>query len=68
VDDVDRLLGRVKGRAHCWMPVLVYRRLYDSAAAARRGTIVEIGTYRGAATRTRWLAAAYRRIRRAHRI
>jgi hypothetical protein len=67
VDDVDRLLGRVKARAHGWMPVPVYRRLYDSAAAAGGGTIVEIGTYRGAATRTPWLAPAYRRIRPARR-
>jgi predicted O-methyltransferase YrrM len=49
------------------MPVPVYRRLYDSAAAAGGGTIVEIGTYCGVATRTPWLAAAYRRIRSARR-
>src|SRR5215217_1858958 len=32
------------------MPPAVYRRLYDSAAACGDGTIVEIGTYCGAAT------------------
>lgn len=50
MDDIDRLLTRVKERARGWMPVPVYRRLYESAAACGGGTIVEIGTFRGAAT------------------
>lgn len=50
VDSLDRLLGRVKAQARGWMPVPVYRRLYESAAACGGGTIVEIGTYCGAAT------------------
>ena len=32
------------------MPLAVYRRLYESAEACGGGTIVEIGTFRGAAT------------------
>src|SRR5687768_45946 len=32
------------------MPAATYRRLYETAASAGGGTIVEIGTYRGAAT------------------
>src|SRR5688572_31019234 len=32
------------------MPAATYRRLYETAAGAGGGTIVEIGTYRGAAT------------------
>lgn len=50
MDEIDRLLSRVKQRAQGWMPLAVYRRLYDSAAACGGGTIVEIGTFRGAAT------------------
>jgi predicted O-methyltransferase YrrM len=50
VDETDRLLARVKDRARGWMPLAVYRRLYESAAECRGGTIVEIGTFRGAAT------------------
>jgi hypothetical protein len=36
VDSLDRLLGRVKAQARSWMPVPVYRRLYESAAALAR--------------------------------
>jgi predicted O-methyltransferase YrrM len=51
VDDTDRLLSCVKDRARGWMPLAVYRRLYESAATlGDGGTIVEIGTFRGAAT------------------
>jgi predicted O-methyltransferase YrrM len=50
VDDVDRLLGRVKESARGWLPLPVYRRLYDTAAAAGGGDFVEIGTAQGAAT------------------
>jgi predicted O-methyltransferase YrrM len=50
MDEVDRLLGEVKERASGWMPLPVYRRLYETAAACGGGDIVEIGTYRGAAT------------------
>lgn len=44
------LLGRVKERAQGWMPLPVYRRLYETAAQRPGGPIVEIGTFRGAAT------------------
>jgi len=50
VDETDRLLSRVKDRARGWMPLGVYRRLHESAAACGGGTVVEIGTFRGAAT------------------
>lgn len=50
VDEIDCLLAQVKRRARGWMPPAVYRRLYESAAACGGGTIVEIGTYCGAAT------------------
>jgi predicted O-methyltransferase YrrM len=50
VDETDRLLSRVKDRARGWMPLAVYRRLHESAAACCGGMIVEIGTFRGAAT------------------
>lgn len=50
MDEIDRLLLRVKGLAHGWMPLPVYRRLYETAAKSGGGTIVEIGTFRGAAT------------------
>ena len=50
MDEIDRLLARVKDRACGWMPLAVYRRLYQTAASCGGGTIVEIGTYRGAAT------------------
>jgi predicted O-methyltransferase YrrM len=50
VDDIDRLLAAVKDRARGWMPLPVYRRLYESAAQAGGGTFVEIGTFCGAAT------------------
>ena len=50
MDELDRLLARVKERAQGWMPLPVYRRLYETAAQRREGPIVEIGTFRGAAT------------------
>ena len=50
MDELDTLLARVKERAHGWMPLPVYRRLYETAAQRRGGPIVEIGTFRGAAT------------------
>jgi predicted O-methyltransferase YrrM len=50
MDETDRLLARVKERALGLMPAAVYRRLHDSAAACGGGTIVEIGTFHGAAT------------------
>ena len=50
MDDVDRLLSRVKRSANGKLPLRVYRRLYDSAAARGGGTLVEIGTAQGAAT------------------
>jgi predicted O-methyltransferase YrrM len=50
MDDVDRLLGRVKESARGWLPLPVYRRLYDTAAAAGGGDFVEIGTAQGAST------------------
>jgi predicted O-methyltransferase YrrM len=50
VDDVDRTLARVKRDANGLMPLRVYRRIYESAAKCGGGTLVEIGTYCGAAT------------------
>jgi predicted O-methyltransferase YrrM len=50
MDDTDRLLARVKERARGLMPAAVYRRLHDSATECGGGTIVEIGTFHGAAT------------------
>lgn len=50
MDEIDQLLATVKQSAHGLMPVPVYRRIYESAARCGGGTIVEIGTYRGAAT------------------
>ena len=50
MDALDSLLAEVKGAARGWMSVPVYRRLHDTAAACRGGTLVEIGTYCGAAT------------------
>lgn len=50
MDELDRLLARVKERAQGWMALPVYRRLYETAAQQSRGPIVEIGTFRGAAT------------------
>ena len=50
MDAVDRLLARAAKDAHGLMSPSVYRRLYESAAACGGGTIVEIGTFRGAAT------------------
>ena len=50
MSDVDDLLRRVKRVAGGWMPLATYRRLYETAAAFPGGDIVEIGTFRGAAT------------------
>lgn len=50
MDELDMLLARVKERAQGWMALPVYRRLYETAAQRRGGPIVEIGTFRGAAT------------------
>lgn len=50
MDELDVLLARIKKRAHGWMPLPVYRRLYETAAQRPGGPIVEIGTFRGAAT------------------
>ena len=50
MDEIDRLLARVQKEAHGKLTLQTYRRLYESAAAAGRGTIVEIGTSQGAAT------------------
>ena len=50
MDEVDRLLAQAKRDALGWMPVPVYRRIHDTAAAAGGGTFVEIGTSNGAAT------------------
>jgi hypothetical protein len=50
MDEVDRLLAQAKQDALGWMPVPVYRRIHDTAAAAGGGTFVEIGTSNGAAT------------------
>ena len=50
MDETDRLLARVKDATHGKLPLPVYRRLYESAAASGGGTLVEIGTAQGAAT------------------
>lgn len=50
MDAIDRQLEAAAKDAHGLMTGAVYRRLYDSAAACGGGTIVEIGTFRGAAT------------------
>jgi predicted O-methyltransferase YrrM len=50
MDDLDLLLSRVKQAAHGLMPLAVYRRLYETAAACGGDTLVEVGTFRGAAT------------------
>lgn len=50
MDEVDFALARVKRDANGWMPLGVYRRIYETAAALGGGTFVEIGTYCGAAT------------------
>jgi predicted O-methyltransferase YrrM len=50
MDAVDQLLARAAKDAHGLMTASVYRRLHESAAACGGGTIVEIGTFRGAAT------------------
>jgi predicted O-methyltransferase YrrM len=50
MDEIERLLHEVKATVHGWMDVSVYRKLYETAAGSRGGTIVEIGTSSGAAT------------------
>ena len=50
MDELDGLLARVTDWAQGWMPLPVYRRLYETAAQRPGGPIVEIGTFRGAAT------------------
>jgi predicted O-methyltransferase YrrM len=50
MDEIDALLTKVRTRTGGLMPLVVYRRLYETAAALGGGTIVEIGTYRGGAT------------------
>ena len=50
MDEVDRLLARVKEQAGGMLPLPVYRRIYETAAACGGGTIVEIGIAQGAAT------------------
>ena len=50
MDEIDRLLARVKRKANGWMAVPVYRRLYETAASRGGGNFVEIGTAQGAAT------------------
>lgn len=50
MDELDRLLARVKQDARGMLPLPVYRRLHESAASCGGGTIVEIGTALGAAT------------------
>jgi predicted O-methyltransferase YrrM len=50
MDEVDRLLARVKEEARGMLPLAVYRRIHDTAAACGGGTIVEIGIAQGAAT------------------
>lgn len=50
MDEIDRLLARVKRDCFGMLPVAVYRRIYETAAALGGGTFVEIGTAQGAAT------------------
>jgi predicted O-methyltransferase YrrM len=50
MDDVDRLLSRVKEETRGMLPARVYRRIYETAALCAGGAIVEIGTAQGAAT------------------
>src|SRR5688500_5941281 len=50
MDEVDRLLARVKDSARGMLPLPVYRRIHETAAACGGGTIVEIGIAQGAAT------------------
>ncbi|MEA3002279.1 MAG: Methyltransferase domain [Sphingomonadales bacterium] len=47
---MDRLLKRAAADAHGLMSAPVYRRLYETAAHCGGDTIVEVGTFRGAAT------------------
>ena len=50
MDEIDRLLSRVKHSCFGMLPLPVYRRIYETAAARGGGTFVEIGTAQGAAT------------------
>ncbi len=50
MDEIDCLLARVKQSCFGMLPLPVYRRIYETAAAAGGGTFVEIGTSQGAAT------------------
>ncbi|MGZ8997872.1 MAG: class I SAM-dependent methyltransferase [Allosphingosinicella sp.] len=49
MDEIDRILTRVRDSCFGMLPLAVYRRIYETAAA-RHGTFVEIGTSQGAAT------------------
>jgi len=50
MDEIDRLLSRVKQDCFGMLPLAVYRRIYETAATLSGGTLVEIGTSQGAAT------------------
>jgi predicted O-methyltransferase YrrM len=50
MDEIDRLLARVKDDCFGMLPLAVYRRIYETAAKRDGGTFVEIGTSQGAAT------------------
>lgn len=50
MDEIDCLLARVKEACFGMLPLAVYRRIYETAAALDGGTFVEIGTSQGAAT------------------
>ena len=50
MDQIDELLAQVKRHAQGCMPLPVYKRIYDTAASCRAGTIVEVGTFCGAAS------------------
>ncbi len=50
MDEIDRLLARVRESCFGMLSLPAYRRIYDSAAARGGGTFVEIGTSQGAAT------------------
>lgn len=50
MDEIDRLLARVKQDCFGMLSLAVYRRIYETAEALGGGTFVEIGTSQGAAT------------------
>jgi precorrin-6B methylase 2 len=50
MDEIDRLLARVKESCFGMLPLAVYHRIFETAAARGGGTFVEIGTSQGAAT------------------